>query len=327
MVGERRPSQELTDPARWTLRVGGAVDAPLTLTLDNYLSLDHQTFVCDVHCVTGWTRFATSFTGVPLRDLIGTARPRPEAAFVSFAAYSDRDHHVSLPLGVVMDASWLVHQVEGESLTTEHGGPVRVVTTGRYFYKSLKWVKTIELLAETPGVELGKGYARTGTVGEPGEFAVRGGIVDKMFEAVVFCVGTFELDPQFRARLPFPTRVVPDSAAFLDALREGAYEYVGVFESSGMYRGEDLVALLEHLDTQRFDELEYARRVAKQFETEHHEFVVRPDAMAMIPKIVRHYGEPYADSSAVASFHLAQLARQPLDVGLVCLAHLYCLYA
>jgi len=91
---------------------------------------------------------------------------------------------------------------------------------------------------------------------------VRGGIADKPFEAVVFCVGTFELDPLFRARLPFATRVVEDSAAFLDAVRDGAFEYVGVFESSGMYRGEDLVALLEHLDTQRFDAVWGSRRLS-----------------------------------------------------------------
>ncbi len=69
-------------------------------------------------------------------------------------------------------------------------------------------------------------------------------------------------------------------------------------------------------ESQRFDELEHARAVARQFDTEHHEFVVRPDAMAMIPRIVHHYGEPFADSSAVASFHLAQLARQHVTVAL-----------
>jgi len=66
----------------------------------------------------------------------------------------------------------------------------------------------------------------------------------------------------------------------------------------------------------RFDELEHARAVANQFGTEHHEFVVRPEAMAMIPKIVRHYGEPFADSSAVAAFHLAVLARRHVTVVL-----------
>jgi asparagine synthase (glutamine-hydrolysing) len=69
-------------------------------------------------------------------------------------------------------------------------------------------------------------------------------------------------------------------------------------------------------DSARFDELEHARSVARRFGTEHHEFVVRADAMKMIPKIVRHYGEPFADSSAVPSFHLAELARSHVTVAL-----------
>ncbi len=67
---------------------------------------------------------------------------------------------------------------------------------------------------------------------------------------------------------------------------------------------------------ERFDELRHARTVADRFATEHHEFVVKPDAAAMIPKIVQHYGEPFADSSAVPSFHLAELARGHVTVAL-----------
>lgn len=66
----------------------------------------------------------------------------------------------------------------------------------------------------------------------------------------------------------------------------------------------------------RFDELEYARRIAKLFGTEHHEFVVHPDAVAMLPKIVRHYGEPFADASAIPSFYLAQMTRSEVTVAL-----------
>ncbi|MCU1448648.1 MAG: asparagine synthase (glutamine-hydrolyzing) [Acidimicrobiales bacterium] len=69
-------------------------------------------------------------------------------------------------------------------------------------------------------------------------------------------------------------------------------------------------------ESQRFDELEHARAVARQFGTEHHEFVVRPDAVATIPRIVRHHGEPFADSSAIATFQLAELARRHVTVAL-----------
>ncbi|HEX6511473.1 MAG TPA: asparagine synthase (glutamine-hydrolyzing) [Chloroflexota bacterium] len=65
-----------------------------------------------------------------------------------------------------------------------------------------------------------------------------------------------------------------------------------------------------------FDELEHARRVAQMYDTEHHELVVRADAAAVLPKLVRHYGEPYADSSAVPSYYVCQMARQHVTVAL-----------
>jgi len=58
-------------------------------------------------------------------------------------------------------------------------------------------------------------------------------------------------------------------------------------------------------DRQPFDELAHARRIAELFETEHHEFVVRPAAVEVLPRIVRHHGEPFADSSAIPSYYLA----------------------
>jgi len=65
-----------------------------------------------------------------------------------------------------------------------------------------------------------------------------------------------------------------------------------------------------------YDELRHARRVAELFGTDHHEFVVRPDAIGLVPTIVRHYGEPFADSSAIPSFQLAALTRSHVTVAL-----------
>ena len=50
-----------------------------------------------------------------------------------------------------------------------------------------------------------------------------------------------------------------------------------------------------------FDELPFARLVAERYGTEHHELIVRPNALDVLPTLVRHYGEPYADSSAIPS--------------------------
>ncbi len=59
-----------------------------------------------------------------------------------------------------------------------------------------------------------------------------------------------------------------------------------------------------------------ARLVAERFGTEHHELMVEPDAMEIIPKIVRHHGEPFADASAIPSFYVAQMARRHVTVAL-----------
>jgi asparagine synthase (glutamine-hydrolysing) len=65
-----------------------------------------------------------------------------------------------------------------------------------------------------------------------------------------------------------------------------------------------------------YNELPAARQVAERFETEHHELIVRPDAVSVLPRLVWHYDEPFADSSAVPSFAVCQLARQSVTVAL-----------
>jgi len=65
-----------------------------------------------------------------------------------------------------------------------------------------------------------------------------------------------------------------------------------------------------------YDEREHARTVAERFGTDHHEFVVRPDAAAMFDKLVWHYGEPFADSSAIPTYYLAELTRRHVTVAL-----------
>ena len=65
-----------------------------------------------------------------------------------------------------------------------------------------------------------------------------------------------------------------------------------------------------------FNELPHARAVALRYGTDHHEFVVKSNAAEILPKLVRHYGEPYADSSALPSYYLAKLTREHVTVAL-----------
>ena len=65
-----------------------------------------------------------------------------------------------------------------------------------------------------------------------------------------------------------------------------------------------------------FNELPYAREIADLVGAEHHELVVRPDAVELLPKLTRHYGEPFADHSAIPSFYLAEMTRRHVTVAL-----------
>src|SRR5262249_21126661 len=97
---------------------------------------------------------------------------------------------------------------------------------------------------------------------------------------------------------------------------------------SGGVDSSMVVALMSQLSDKRvktfsigfeeadFNELSYARMVADRFSTDHHEFVVQPKALDVLPTLVRHYGEPYADSSAIPSYYVAKLTRQHVTVAL-----------
>src|SRR5678816_456917 len=65
------------------------------------------------------------------------------------------------------------------------------------------------------------------------------------------------------------------------------------------------------------NELKYARLVADRFGADHHEFMVKPDAIELLPKLVWHYDQPFADSSAISTYYVAQLTREHVKVCLL----------
>lgn len=147
VVGEQAPSPEALDLDRWRLVIDGLVERPVTLSYPELLALPQGELVADIHCVTSWSHFGMRLQGVPLAVALGQAIPNPEARFVRFEAFSPRQHDTSLPLDLALADTWLIHSRDGEPLTPEHGWPLRTVTPSRYFYKSLKWVRRIEVLA------------------------------------------------------------------------------------------------------------------------------------------------------------------------------------
>lgn len=148
VTGERAPTAPALDPSAWRLEVTGLVARPLVLTFDEVLALPREEGAFDLHCVTGWSRRATRFGGTRLRHVLDRAGVAEQARFVRFVAYSSRGHDTSLPLDVARDDTWLVHTLDGRPLDVAHGGPLRSLTPSRYLYKSLKWLRRIQLLAE-----------------------------------------------------------------------------------------------------------------------------------------------------------------------------------
>ncbi len=112
----------------------------------------------DIHCVTRWSRFDAGFTGVHWRELAARCSPKPTARFA--IAHAEAGFTANVPLAALeADDALVVYEADGEPLTAEHGGPVRLVVPSKYFWKSAKWLTGIELSAvDKPGFWERYGY-------------------------------------------------------------------------------------------------------------------------------------------------------------------------
>jgi len=147
-----------TDLATWDFKVFGEVEEPLTLSWDELRALPATEITIDIHCVTRWSRFDTSFKGVHWRDLAALVKPKPDARFV--LAHAEQGFTANVPLAAIEDGHALIaYEADGEPLTPDHGWPVRLVIPSRYFWKSAKWLRGIELRAnDQPGFWERYGY-------------------------------------------------------------------------------------------------------------------------------------------------------------------------
>ena len=147
-----------TDLATWDFRVFGEVETPVTLTWDDLDALPKTENVQDIHCVTRWSRFDARFSGVHWREVAKLVRPKPSARFV--VAHAEQGFTSNVPLEFLEDEfALLATEADGEPLTPEHGWPLRLVIPGKYFWKSAKWLRAIELRAtDEPGFWERYGY-------------------------------------------------------------------------------------------------------------------------------------------------------------------------
>jgi DMSO/TMAO reductase YedYZ molybdopterin-dependent catalytic subunit len=151
-----------TDLATWDLRVLGLVRHPARLSFDELLGLGTREQTSDIHCVTRWSRLDMPWRGVPLRTLIELVEPLASVRFL--IAHAEQGYTANLPIEAALaDDALVAFEADGEPLTPEHGYPARLMVPSRYFWKSAKWLRGIELTdVDRPGFWEASGYHNDG---------------------------------------------------------------------------------------------------------------------------------------------------------------------
>jgi len=131
----------------WDFQVFGLVEEPLRLTYAQFMALPKVQVKADIHCVTRWTLLDSVWEGVAFKELMKLIRPKPEARFV--LVHCEYGFTTNLPLDVLLDDDVLfATKRNGEDITPDHGWPLRLIVPKKYFWKSAKWVRSLEFLAE-----------------------------------------------------------------------------------------------------------------------------------------------------------------------------------
>jgi asparagine synthase (glutamine-hydrolysing) len=156
--------------------------------------------------------------------------------------------------------------------------------------------------------------ASTLTVSEEGEAVSRYWSLD--YSQKLCASPRAEIEEQLRAHIRDATRIRLMSEVPLGAFLSGGIDSSAVVAAMSQQMSEPVKTFSISFSDQDFDEARYARIVAQQFGTDHHEFRVEPEALSIMPKMARHYGEPFADPAAIPSFYLAELTSRHVTVAL-----------
>ena len=147
-----------TDLGNWSFKVWGEVDKPFDFNWAEFQRMPRKSVHTDIHCVTRWSRLDADFDGVPIQHILERAQLKPSARFV--LVHAEQGYTANLPVGVLDDEDVLLADVaDGEALTPDHGYPLRLLVPKRYFWKSAKWVRGLQFLAnDRPGFWERYGY-------------------------------------------------------------------------------------------------------------------------------------------------------------------------
>jgi DMSO/TMAO reductase YedYZ molybdopterin-dependent catalytic subunit len=148
--------------SHWHLDVYGAIENPVFWNFAEFSARAQAHVTSDIHCVTTWSRYDNEWVGLPTRELLAACKPREDARFVVLHSYDGYTTNLELEDFAAGDAL-LAHSWQGEPLTADHGGPVRLVVPHLYFRKSAKWLQAIEFATQdTPGYWEVRGYHNRG---------------------------------------------------------------------------------------------------------------------------------------------------------------------
>ncbi len=149
------------DHAGWRLEVTGLVD-PLSWTWEELLKLPLTDVQKDIHCVTRWSKFDTSWRGVSLDKIMELAKVQTEATHL--IAHSFDGYTTNLPIEDISNGQAIVAvEYEDGPIADEHGGPARLVIPHLYFWKSAKWINKLEFTDhDEPGFWETRGYNNYG---------------------------------------------------------------------------------------------------------------------------------------------------------------------
>lgn len=147
------------DLDRWTFTCTGLVEGHrVRWTWEEFRSLPTVTSTSDFHCVTGWSRLDNRWEGVRFRDVAEAAGVREEATHALVLGANAYSANGDLP-SLMADDVLFAWSHDGDPLTAEHGGPLRLVLPSRYAWKSVKWVTGVKFLdRDVAGYWEARGY-------------------------------------------------------------------------------------------------------------------------------------------------------------------------
>ncbi len=147
------PHTPITD---WTFEIDGEVDEVKHWSWEELRALPSETVTRDIHCVTKWSKFDTSWEGVSVDTLLEGVETSADYVM----AFCDGGYTTNLPLDDLTGGkAWIAFAFDGQPLESEHGGPARLLVPHLYFWKSAKWIRGLRLMTEdSPGFWETYGY-------------------------------------------------------------------------------------------------------------------------------------------------------------------------